>query len=313
MRTGELRRFHYFLILARELHFGRAAELCFITQPALSQQIARLEEAVGVPLFVRDARGVALTEAGKVFRDGVQRVFELIDQTTRGAREAGHFQDLRLAVGLKEYANVALLPRALGRLQSLYPGIRLDRREIGGPAQYEALLRGEIDVGVAVMFDDPAPGLPPGGAIATRRLMASRWRLLVPHDHPLAASDAVDLAVLARQPVIIFARDINPAVYDAIRLACRQAGAELDIVYETTQVQAGVQMARAGMGCMLGTGYVLGAEVEGMRLIPVTGLAPLLMHAFWRDAEARPLVLDFLEIALEEARRLALDGGDTHQ
>ncbi|MBQ5947909.1 LysR substrate-binding domain-containing protein [Massilia sp. ST3] len=309
MRTGELRRFHYFLILARELHFGRAAELCFITQPALSQQIARLEEAVGVPLFVRDARGVSLTEAGKVFRDGVQRVFDLIEQTTRSTREAGRFEDLRLSVGLKEYANVALLPLALARLQALYPGIRLDRHEMGAPAQPEGLQRGEIDAGIGVMFDDPGPGLPADGAIASRRLMASRWRLLVREDHALAQASEVDLDSLVRQPLIMFARDVNPAVYDRILAACRETGREANIVYATTQVQAGVQLARAGMGCMLGTGYVLGDALPGMRAIPVAGLAPLLMHAFWRTNESRPLVLDFIEVVAEEARRLALGAG----
>ncbi|WP_020656991.1 LysR family transcriptional regulator [Massilia niastensis] len=310
MRTGELRRYHYFLILARELHFGRAAELCFITQPALSQQIARLEEEVGVRLFAREPGGVALTAAGAVFRDGVQQVFQLLEHTTRSTREAGHFQDLRLSIGLREYANVALLPVALTRLQALYPGIRLSSHEMDAEAQVGALQRGQIDVGLGVMFEDPEAALPADGSISTRRLMASRWRLLVRGDHPLAGLESVDLATLVSQPIIMFARDINPSVYDAIQASLRQTGKAANIVYETTQVQAGMQLAREGLGCMLGTGYVIGAAVHGMKAIPVSGLAPLLMHAFWRTHEARPLLLDFVQIVLEEARRFALGGVD---
>ncbi|WP_338760943.1 LysR family transcriptional regulator [Massilia sp. METH4] len=87
-RTGEPRQNHYFLTLVQELHFGRAAELCFIAQPALSQQIARLEDAVGVRLFVRGQRSVSLTPAGEVFRDGVRQLFRLIEDTTRNGKRS---------------------------------------------------------------------------------------------------------------------------------------------------------------------------------------------------------------------------------
>lgn len=306
MRTGELRQYHYFLALAQELHFGRAAELCFITQPALSQQIARLEESVGVRLFVREQRAVALTPAGEVFRDGVQQLFRLIEDTTRRTRAAGGLQDMRLSIGLVEYASVPMLPAALKRLRALYPEVKVARHEMDAAAQVEALQRGRIDLGIAVIVDDPSQWLPADGAVSTEPLLAAGWKLLVRDDHPLAGSGQVSLERLALERIVTFGRDVNPSVYDRVLATCRQAGAAPEIVYETSQVQTGVQLAREGLGSMLGTAFALPEPLPGMVALPVPGLPPLAMHAFWRTQEAQPMVQDFLEITVEEARRHAV-------
>jgi DNA-binding transcriptional LysR family regulator len=303
-RTGELRQYHYFLTLAEELHFGRAAALCFITQPALSQQIARLEESVGVRLFVREQRQVALTPAGEVFRDGVQQLFRLIEDTTRRTRAAGGLPELKLSIGLVEYAHVPMLPAALKRLRALYPDVKVARHEMDAATQVDALLRGRIDAGIAVIVDDPATLLPHDGAIRAQRLLAAGWQLLVRDDHPLAQASGVALPRLAQERIVMFARDVNPSVYDHVLAACRDAGAALDIVYETSQVQTGVQLAREGLGCMLCTAFAVADALPGMRTLPVPALAPLAMHAFWRTRDPQPLVLDFLDITLEEARRV---------
>lgn len=300
-RNGELRQYHYFLTLAQELHFGRAAELCFITQPALSQQIAKLEETVGVRLFAREQRNVALTPAGEVFRDGVQQLFHLIDDTQRRARAAGGFQDMTLSIGLVEYASVPMLPAVLKRLRALYPEVKVTRHEMDGATQVDALVAGRIDLGIAVIVDDPATLLPEG--VTSQPLLAAGWKLLVRDDHPLASAREVSLAQLARERIVTFARAVNPSVHDRVLATCRAAGSEPDIVYETSQVQTGVQLAREGLGCMLGTGFALADPIAGMTAIPIPALTPLAMHAFWRGHEARPLVLDFLEITIEEARR----------
>lgn len=310
IKTGELRQFHYFLTLAQELHFGRAAELCFITQPALSQQIARLEESVGVRLFERGQRAIALTPAGDIFRDGVQGVFRLIEESTRAARAAGGLQDMRLSIGLVEYASVPMLPAALKRLRALYPDIRMARHEMDAAAQVEALQRGRIDLGIAVILDDPAQWLPADGTVSAEPLLLAGWKLLVRNDHPLAAAGGgqVSLERLARERVVMFARAVNPSVYDRLLATCRDAGAAPDIVYETSQVQTGVQLAREGLGGMLATTFALPEPLPGMVALAVPGLAPLAMHAFWRSGETQPVVLDFLAITVEEARRCAVAG-----
>lgn len=302
MRTGELRQYHYFLLLAQELHFGRAAALSFITQPALSQQIARLEAALGVRLFEREQRHVRLTPAGEVLRDGVQQMFQLLDETTRRAREAAGFAQHRLILGLIEYANLPLLPSALSALHRLYPEVTLQRQEMHTDVQMEALLRRQIDVGLAVLLDGPGPRLPPDGALQAQRLLASPWRLLVREDHPLARSGALSLEQLSRERVILFARDVNPTVYDSLL----QAWPHPNIVYETRQSSAGVQLARQGLGGLLATGMVLAEAIPGMVALPLPAFAPLAIYLLWRADEQQPLVLDFVEFMQEQAAHHAL-------
>lgn len=302
MRTGELRQYHYFLILAQELHFGRAAALSFITQPALSQQIARLEDALGVKLFEREQRQVRLTPAGVVLRDGVQQMFQLLDQTTRRAREAAGFAQHRLSLGLIEYANLPLLPAALSALHRLYPEVTLQRQEMHADVQLEALQRRQIDVGLAVLLDGPGPSLPPDGALRVQRLLASPWRLLVRDDHPLARHGALSLEQLSQERVILFARDVNPEVYDCL---LRNWPAP-NIIYETRQSSAGVQLARQGLGGLLATGMVLADAVPGMVALPVPAFTPLAIFLLWRADEQQPLVLDFVEFMQEQAARHAL-------
>jgi DNA-binding transcriptional LysR family regulator len=256
-----------------------------------------------VKLFAREGRQVALTPAGETFRDGLRDTLRTLEDTTRRTRAAGGLDDTRLSIGLVEYAAVPMLPAAVKRLQALYPEVRLSRHEMNAAAQIDALLRGQVDVGIAVVVDDPARLLPPGGAVRTQPLLAACWKLLVPDTHPLADVPSIDLPRLAREPIVMFAREVNPAVYDWVLASCRQAGAPLDIVYETSQAQNGVRLAREGVGGMFGSGFVFGDDLPGMVAVPVPGLAPLAMHAFWRAREPRPLVLDFVEITVEEARR----------
>lgn len=305
MKTGDLRQYHYFLVLAQELHFSRAAEKCFVTQSALSQQISRLEELLDVKLFVRDPRQVSLTPAGEVFRDGAARLFADIDSLARRTRAQAGLEDLQLSIGLIEYANIPVLPAALMRLQGMYPALKVVRHEISGAQQTEALQRKQIDVGLGVALAQPAGAGPAAGAseLSGQTLSTSPWRLLVRADHPHAGAAAINLADLAHERLIMFARDVNPPAYDGLMQALHSAGVTPDIVYHTSQAQAGIQLARQGVGAMLGTGYVLGDPPPGLVTVPLTGFAPLAVEARWRSGESRALIRDFIDIMLDQARR----------
>jgi DNA-binding transcriptional LysR family regulator len=303
MRARELRQYQYFLTLAQELHFGRAAELSRITQPALSQQIGKLEESMGVKLLHRNHRQVKLTHAGEVLRDGTQQIFQLLEDTTRRMRLVDGLEDYRLTLGLVEYANLAILPQTLSRLQSFYHELKLTRHEMSAPAQIAALQRSQIEVGFGPVTDQQHDLLPADGSISMHRLVTSGWRLLMPDNHPLAQFSQLSLRELCGERIIMPAREVNPPVYDTIHETFRREGMEPHVVYETCQVQTGVQMSRNGLGCMLLADFVLCGRPPGMRSVPLTDLDPLSMHMFWRSNESKPLVLDFVELAMEEASR----------
>ncbi|WP_429294951.1 LysR substrate-binding domain-containing protein [Paraburkholderia sp. CI3] len=302
MRGVELRQLRYFSILAKELHFGRAAELAFVTQPALSQQIAKLEELVGVQLFMRDRRQVMLTPAGAALRDGIDKAFSQIELSLRLAREAGDHQEFVVSIGLVEYTNLPFVPPSLIRLQSLYPDVKIVRHEMNAAQQYEALLKHQIDVGFGV----PVVPLPPGGELRGEPLVSSGWALLMRDDHRLASLDRLRLDDLAAEKLIIFSRNVNPPLYDSVVDLCRGAGFTPHFVYETMQAQMGVTLVEQGLGVMLGATYVFASLPAGLRCVPIDGFNELTVHQFYRADEANTLILDLIDVANEEARRTQL-------
>jgi DNA-binding transcriptional LysR family regulator len=299
MKMLELRRLRYFAILARELHFGRAADVACVTQPALSQQIAKLEALVGTPLFTRDAKGVSLTPAGDALRDGVDKVFAQLDLALRRAREAGKDQTFTLSIGLVEYTNLPFVPPALIRLQALYPDVTIVRHEMNARRQWTALGANEIDVGFGV------PVEPTGHDthVGSENLLDSGWCLLMRRDHRLARRTQLQIGELAAERLIVPARPVNEPLYDAVLARFAKAGVQPNIVYETTQAQVGAALVEQGLGSMLGAAYVFASVPESLVYCPIDGFEPLSVKVFFRDGESSPLVLDFVELAIEEARR----------
>lgn len=303
MRGIELRQLRYFSIVAKELHFRRAAELAFVTQPALSQQIAKLEQTVGVELLRRDRRGVELTPAGVVLRDELDTMFGQMERALRLTREAGQYRSCAVAIGLVEYTNLAFIPPALIRLQALYPNVRIVRHEMNSVLQMDALLKRTIDVGFGVQV---AP-LPADGSLSAMPILDSGWALLLREDDPLAARSSISMEELRSQRLIMFERRLNVDLYDRMVDSCRMHGFTPNFVYETSQPQMGMSLVSQGMGAMVGATYVFSAPPAGLVVRPVDEMGPLQVQVFSRSGEDNPLILEFIELAAAEARRAQLD------
>ena len=302
MKALELRQLRYFSILARELHFGRAADVAYVTQPALSQQIAKLEEVVGTPLFIRSPRGVTLTAAGEALRDGIEKVLGQLDISLRAAREAGSARTFTLSIGLVEYTNLPFIPPALIRLQALYPDVNIVRHEMNAGRQMAALATDEIDVGFGVPVELPDPK----AHIGAERLLDSGWCLLMRRNHRFAQRKRLRIEELAGERLIVPARAVNEPLYDSVLDHFARANVKPHIVYETTQSQVGIVLVEQGLGLLLSAAYVFTALSESLVHRPVDGFDPLAVQIFFREHECSPLVLDFIELAIEEARRTSI-------
>ncbi|KQV90687.1 LysR family transcriptional regulator [Massilia sp. Root351] len=303
MRGIELRQLRYFSIVAKELHFRRAAELAFVTQPALSQQIAKLEQTMGVELLRRDRRSVELTPAGAVLRDELDIMFSQMERALRLTREAGQYRSCTLSIGLVEYTNLAFIPPALIRLQALYPNVRILRHEMNSVLQMDALLKRTIDVGFGVQV---AP-LPADGSLRGQPIFDSGWALLLREDDPLAARAAITVDDLRSQRLIMFERRLNTDLYDRMVDSCRAHGFTPSFVYETSQPQMGMSLVGQGMGAMVGATYIFSAPPAGLVVRPVEGMGPLQVQVFSRGGEDNPLILEFIELVAAEARRAQFD------
>jgi DNA-binding transcriptional LysR family regulator len=304
LKALELRQLRYFSLLARELHFGRAAKAAYVTQSALSQQIAKLEELVGAPLFVRESRGVTLTSAGAALRDGIDQVFAQLNMALRAARDAGEGRAFSLSVGLVEYTNLPFIPPALIRLQTLYPDVNIVRHEMNARRQLAALATDEIDVGFGVPVEQPDRKM----RIGSERLLDSGWCLLMRRDHRFAQRKRLRIDELAGERLIVPARSVNEPLYDSVLSRFANAGVKPNIVYETTQSQVGISLVNQGLGSLLGAAYVFASVPESLVYCPVDGFDPLAVKIFFREDERSPLVLDFIELAIEEARRVQMNG-----
>jgi len=299
MRGIELRQLRYFAILAQELHFRRAADLAFISQPALSQQISKLEETVGVALFLRDGRKVELTAAGAMLHQELDKMFDQLQRALRLTREAASAREFRLSIGMVEYTNLPFIPPALMRMQAAYPGLKVQRHEMHAGLQAEALGKDVIDVGVGVPASMPAGG----DGIDAQPLLSGPWVAVLRDDHPLAARARISIDDLRDQRLILFERPVVPHLHDMLVAACRRAGFAPNVVYETQQAQVGVAMVGEGVGVMLGAAYIFCAPPPGVTTREIAGLEPLVVHMFTRSGERDALVLEFMELVAEEARR----------
>jgi DNA-binding transcriptional LysR family regulator len=214
----DLRRLRYFVAVAEERHFGRAAERLHIAQPPLSQQIQRLEAEVGAPLLYRTTRSVELAPAGAVLLERAREILAAVDAAAEDARRAARGEYGRLAIGFTGSATYALLPALAGALRETMPGVMLDLRgELLTPAQVELLLDGTLDLGLL---------RPP---VTERDLSVEVLRseplvCVLPEAHRLASSDAVPLDQLAGEPFIAYPSHFRSVLHDAVEEACAAAG-----------------------------------------------------------------------------------------
>jgi DNA-binding transcriptional LysR family regulator len=285
-----------FVTLAEQLHFGRAADQLHITQPALTKQIQRLEEAVGGALVQRGYREVQLTPAGEVLLPRAERLLQdsaaTLDVARRAAR--GQLGVLRIGFGLATIQQ--FLPDLLQRFRSALPGVELRLHDMATTTQVGSLVRGDLDVGfVRLPVIDPRIDTRP---ILRERLVAllgpqSRWN---PRDGLRSASD---------QPFVTIARTASAGFYDHVIAVCRAAGFTPGIVQETNELFTMMMLVQGGMGIALAPSSATVRRPPGVRVRTVKEAeAAWDIGIAWSHARHEaPLVRAFVETTLR-ARRL---------
>lgn len=239
----DLRHLGYFLEVARQLHFRKAAETLAVAQPALSRQIAQLEEAVGTPLFTRTRRRVELTPAGAAFAQRVEPVLRSLAAAGQELRSLALGETGHVRVAFTGLAMATVLPEILREFNRRHPGIRLELNESPTSAQLAALQVGELGCG---FFHPDATSQTPG--VRTHMLLRERNGILLPAGHALAKKTTLTLRDLKEVPFVLFPRANNPGFYDRIIAACSQAGVTPKIAEEVWPRTNGIGLVRAGIG-----------------------------------------------------------------
>jgi len=287
----ELRHLRYFLAVADELHFGRAAARLHIAQPPLSRQIRQLEEELGFELFARTARRVRLTDAGRAFRDEARSLLGRLGDAVAASRRVARGEAGALAVGFVASATYGLLPRLYRRFRERLPDVALSLTEMSSAEQVEALRAGHIQVGLA---------RPPVGddALAVEPLAEEPLVAALPARHPLATAREVPLRALARDAFVLFPRQPRPGWIDVVQSACAAAGFRPAVAQEALELSTAVTLVAAGIGVTLVPASAQALRLAGVVYRPLRPPAPATsLLALTRADEPRPVVERFLEVA----------------
>ena len=287
----ELRHLRYFVVVAEELHFRRAAERLHMSQPPLSQQIRQLEQEVGATLLLRNQRKFELTAAGQAFFIRAREILDAVEDAARQARRVQRGEVGRLAVGFVGSAMYSFVPELLRTFRDHAPDITLRLHELGTSEQLRQLEDGRLDVGFV-----RGPRARPELRIET--VVEEPVVAALPDSHPLATHPLIRLADLEGEPLVLLTRAGAPGLREALADAIDKLGGEERIVQEAAEMQTVVGLVAAGVGVSLVPESVRALARAGVTYRPLDGYTPKVRLAMaWRAADDSPVLAAFLEMA----------------
>lgn len=295
----EFRHLRCLVVLAEELHFGRAAQRLAMTQPPLSLNIQQLEASVGAQLFVRNSRGVRLTPAGEALVPMARALLAQAGLAAQSAREAAQGIRGRLQVGFAGTLLYRGLPQVLSRFQALHPQLTLGVQEMSSSEQLTDLLHDRLDVGFVHTTRVPT---------ACSQILVSRQPLVacLPDQHPLADHAVLPLSALQAHPWAFIARDVSPDYHDRILQWCGQLGQLPVLRYALRHWLSVVSVVSQGLAVALVPTALERSGMAGVLFRPLAEPTPLYdTHCLWKTDRDQGALGAFLEVV----RQVAAGGG----
>ncbi|WP_296951458.1 LysR family transcriptional regulator [uncultured Massilia sp.] len=299
----ELRHLRYFVVVAEEGHFTRAAERLGMQQPPLSQQIRALEQELGFELFRRHPKGAALTAGGEAFLQEARAILAGVERAVERAARANDGVDGRLAVGFTSSAAAhPLIPRIMRAYRDAWPQVELEFREGNAAELTEAIEQDKLD---AAFLRRPV-GQPPG--IAFHGLLEEELLLVLPVGHPALAGrraqagrrPAVPLAALRDERFILVRRSGAPGMYADLVEACVQAGFVPHVAIEVERMLTNISLVAAGAGVSAVPASMQGFHAESVVYCAIADAPPRLaapLTLAWRADSIRPTLRHLVDLA----------------
>lgn len=288
----ELRQLTYFVAVAEELNFRKAAERTFVSQPALSYQMNQLEDRLGVRLLERDHRGVAITPAGRLFLQGARDLLSQAARLTRDVQELEGGQEQELQVALEESIHIARMPQAIRLVREQFQGLRLKTTHLPVDDHIEGVLARRLDLGFAHLpVEHPD--------LVSKPILHGHWTVVVPGQHRLAGLEQVSLAELRGEPIILPPERTNPRTFQWFLESCRAHGFEAEVAYEASQPRLAPALVVEGVGLWIALSFSYTDLPEEVTARPLVDLEPreLTLGLVWHRqsrSQARRLFVEQL-------------------
>ena len=296
MKGFELRHLRYFVAVAEELHFGRAAERLGIAQPPLSQQVQALEAILGVQLLERSRRHVALTPAGAAFLASARRLLNDAQLAAVTAQRAARGESGSITVAFAASVMFLALPRIIRKFRDLFPAVHLELRELATGPQLAALRTADLDVG---FLRHP----PPDPLLVTETVMTEPLLIAVSRRDPLASRRRLSLAELAHRDFVLFPADLAPGLHAQVLAICAGAGFAPRVRQVSRELYTTVSLVEAGMGVTIIPASVRKMGWRGVKYFPIRDpVATSHIDAAWRRDNTNPVVGAFLDLVRGAAR-----------
>jgi DNA-binding transcriptional LysR family regulator len=284
----ELRQLRYFVAVAEELHFRRAAARLHISQPPLSQQISQLEDELGCRLLNRTRRSVELTPAGETFLRDARAMLSELEAAVATARRVDAGQAGLLRVSFVGSALLSIVPGIIQRFRRGRPEVEIELRERSTLAQLRALSVGVVDVGLV------RPPIEPDDALHTEVVMRERTVAAIPAGHPLARLARVPLKRLAAEPLVLFPREQAPGFHDLLTGRLAATGTSPHVVQYAPEMLTIIGLVAAGIGVSPVPASVARLGLEGVTYRPLVGAPATELVAVTRANETSPLIEAFV-------------------
>jgi len=288
-----MRHLRYFVAVAEELHFGRAAERLHMTQQPLSQQIRQLETELGVLLFHRTKRQVQLTEPGKAFLGEARQILQKADQAVEMVRQVAQGESGRLKVGFSGFATYSILPKVLRVFREFFPRVELELEEMTTSVQVQALQDQQIHLGMMI---PPVPD----ATLNLELILREPFVVILPETHSLATQLELTLLDLANESFILVSRHLEPGYYDQCISLFQKAGFSPKVIQKASQKQTILGLVSASMGVSLAPASIRNIQRTGV--VYTTLNAPMSevdLAAVWRQDEQSPILQKFLKVIRE--------------
>ncbi|MEI5892099.1 LysR family transcriptional regulator [Bacillus cereus] len=287
----DIRKMKYFITVAEELNFSRAAERLMMAQPPLSQEIRKLEEELGVQLFHRTKRMVELTDAGEIFLEGARQTIIQVDRTIKETQLAGEGKIGHLIIGFVDSTGIVI--DILKQFRERFPKVQLILREMTTDQQIKALYEKQIHIGFIRSKQN-------NEILSSEVCSNERLKLVLHEDHPFVSLPNISIKELVDEPFILFPRHFGTNFYDVIITYFWEHGVSLNIVQEAIQMQTIVNLVAAGMGMSVVPSSVESYKKSGVIYKEIKEKTPLInLYAGWRRDEKSVILENFLTVVRE--------------